>query len=279
MPDSRQAAADLGFRLGVCGRVGNQCLATGQHRAVRCQSVFPATDLFDQVGQIEIRLGQRPTRCEVSLAVKQRPELSVVVDGRVQQPVAKLPELGLLQQEISTHASVECFDRVDGKVVPRLHRGPRAGQLGVGPGLHDEHGRQTDHAGHQCHRHPGDGRAVPLRPPPGAAGERLTVSGHRLVGRPPLDVLGQRPARMVAVLGLRRHRLQADRLQRRVDRGVDLPGRSELAALDLPENLADVALERGPCRSAGSKAWHQGCKRRTAVQARSRSPTACSGLM
>ena len=45
--------------------------------------------------------------------------------------------------------------------------------------------------------------------------ERLAVGRHRLVGRPPLDVVGQRRHDGIAVLGPRCHRLKADRLQRR----------------------------------------------------------------
>ena len=64
-------------------------------------------------------------------------------------------------------------------------------------------------------------------------------------------------AARVAVLGLRRHRLQADGLQRRVDRGVELAGRREVALLDLAEDLADVALERG---LAGQQAIERGAE-------------------
>ena len=60
------------------------------------------------------------------------------------------------------------------------------------------------------------------------------------------------PARGVAVLGLQRHRLQADGFQGLVDRRVELPWRGELAPLDLAEDFADVvALER---RLAGQEA-------------------------
>ena len=40
----------------------------------------------------------------------------------------------------------------------------------------------------------GDRRAVPLRPPPRPPRQRLAPGRHRLVGHPPLDVVGQRPA-------------------------------------------------------------------------------------
>ena len=104
-------------------------------------------------------------------------------------------------------------------------------QLAVGPGLDARDGPQPDHAGHQRHRRGRHRRPVPPRPPPHPARDRLAPGRDRLVGHPPLDVVGQRPARGVAVLGLQRHRLEADRLQRPVDRRVELPRRRELAPL------------------------------------------------
>jgi hypothetical protein len=76
---------------------------------------------------------------------------------------------------------------------------------------------------------------------------RVAVGGDRLVGRPPLQLVGQRPARRVAVLRLQGHRPEADRLEGPLQRRLDLPGRGELAPLDLAEDLADVVpLEGGP---------------------------------
>ncbi len=73
---------------------------------------------------------------------------------------------------------------------------------------------------------------------------RGAVDRDRLVGRPPLDVVGEAPTGTVAVLEPRCHCLEADRIERRVDGGVTLPGARELAAPDLAKHLADVTLER-----------------------------------
>ena len=77
----------------------------------------------------------------------------------------------------------------------------------------------------------------------------LAPGRDRLVGHPPLDVLGQRPDRRIAVLRPRRHRLEADRLQRPVDRRVNPPGRRELPLADVAEEVEHLlALERRPAR-------------------------------
>ena len=45
---------------------------------------------------------------------------------------------------------------------------------------------------------------------PTRSGQGFAPGRDRLVGQPPLDVLGQRPGRGVAVLGPERHGLEAD---------------------------------------------------------------------
>ena len=87
--------------------------------------------------------------------------------------------------------------------------------------------------------------AVLARPAGQPHRRRGAVHRDRLVGRPPLDVVLQGQTGWVSLLGPRRHRLQADRLQRRIDARVELAGPRELAASDLAEHLADVALEGG----------------------------------
>ena len=105
---------------------------------------------------------------------------------------------------------------------------------------------------------------MPPRPAPRPPRQRLAPGGDRLVGQPPLHVLGQRLARAVAATGIRGHRLEADRLQRPVDRRVDGAGRRDVAcAGPRAMHLADVALQRRLARSAGSTAWRPGCRRRT----------------
>ena len=109
--------------------------------------------------------------------------------------------------------------------------------------------------------------------------EWLAPGRHRLVGHPALDVLDQLPGRGVAVGGLERHRLQADRLERTVDRRFDLPRSRELAALHGSKHRADVvALDRW---LSGQQTVQRGAQAEN-VAARpsaSRLPSACSGLM
>ena len=175
----------------------------------------------------------------VGLPTQQRRQLAVEVLGRPQQPVAQLLELVLLQQEVLADAGVERLDRLDRQVVPRLHRRLRAGQLVVGGGqrpvgvplpgqrpgdlglglrLHRQHRREPHHPREQRHGHRRHRRPVPIRPAADAPRERLAPGRDRLVGHPPLDVLGQRPATGIAIRRLRRHRLQADRFQGLVQR-------------------------------------------------------------
>ncbi len=108
--------------------------------------------------------------------------------------------------------------------------------------------RQHDHRRLEQTRPDGDAGAVLLRPADQPRRDRGAIDRDRLVGRPPLDLVGQGPTRRVAVLGPRRHRLEADRLERRVDGRVELSGSGEVAAADLAEDLADIALEGGPAR-------------------------------
>ena len=76
---------------------------------------------------------------------------------------------------------------------------------------------------------PGRG-AMPARPSGQATTPAIGQRGHRLVGHPSLDVIGQGARRGVAIVGLGRHGLEADRLERLVDPGIKLAGRRELAA-------------------------------------------------
>ena len=66
------------------------------------------------------------------------------------------------------------------------------------------------------------------------------MGGHRLVGQPVLQVFGQGPHRQIAILRLRRHRLQTDGLQRRRDLTADRARPNEAAAADLLQHSGDV---------------------------------------
>ncbi len=102
----------------------------------------------------------------------------------------------------------------------------------------------------------------PFEPP-------LGVRLDRLVGQPVLDVVGQGPRSGVATGWLGCHCLQADRLNRLVDRRVEPPGSHEFAPLDLMEHFADVQALRGvslgfwfllgvECRITGNRAIRWG---------------------
>ena len=104
---------------------GSAASARRARRAARCtasaSSLRPT--LRGQVGQLEVRLRQRPPRGDVGLLAEQGSELAVEVGRRLQQPVAQLLELVLLEQEVLADAGVEGLDRLDGQVVAGLHRG------------------------------------------------------------------------------------------------------------------------------------------------------------
>ena len=168
---------------------------------------------------------------------------------------------------------------------PRLARAcwSRVGQLAaaVGPGLHGRHGRQPDHAGQQRHGRRRHRRPVPPRPPPRPPRERLAPG--RSPARRPSTARRPRPGPGARRSGprARGHRLEADRLQRPVDRRVDLPrAAGTRPAARARSIVADVvALERRP---AGQQAVERGAQAvdvATAGPSRSRSPAACSGLM
>ena len=111
-------------------RLGRQRLAGGQDLPVGRQGVLLAADLVRQVGQLEVGLRQRPPRRQVRLLAEQGTELAVEVGRRLQQPVAQVLELLLLEQEVLADAGVERLDRVRRQLVPRLHRRTRLAELG-----------------------------------------------------------------------------------------------------------------------------------------------------
>ena len=129
--DGRQAAPDVGLDLQVGRRFGRQRLAGGEDLPVSRQRVLLLADLVRQVGQLEVRLPQRPPRGQVRLLAQQGTELAVEVAGRLQQPVAQVLELLLLEQEVLADAGVKRLDRVRRQLVPPAAR-TRLGELAVG---------------------------------------------------------------------------------------------------------------------------------------------------
>ena len=82
------------------------------------------------------------------------------------------------------------------------------------------------------------------RPPSGPSRPRLAVGRDRLVGHPALDVLGQGPAGAIPVLGPQGHGLEADRLQRPVDRGSRARGGGKSPRWTRGDHLDRIARER-----------------------------------
>ena len=88
-------------------------------------------------------------------------------------------------------------------------------------------------------------------PTAGPLGEGLWPGRDRFIGDQALDVFGQGARRGVAIERASRHRLQADRLERRGNVGNELPGSLEVTLPNGVQNRANiVALER---RSAGKQ--------------------------
>src|SRR5262249_38302548 len=105
------------------------------------------------------------------------------------------------------------------------------------------------------------GHQSPIPPSPSASplSDWFAPGGHRLVSRPALNVLSQRPCRSVAVFRPGGHGLLADSLQRPIYGRVKLPRRRELAPLYGAQQRAEVvAPER--CAS-GQQAVERGTER------------------
>ena len=87
--------------------------------------------LLGQLGQLEVRLRQRPPRGEVRLLAQERAELAVKIRRRLQEPVAQILELLFLEQKVFAHAGVECLDRIDGQIIAGLDLGVGGRQISV----------------------------------------------------------------------------------------------------------------------------------------------------
>jgi hypothetical protein len=75
-----------------------------QPRAASRQHLLLAADL---AGSLEVRGRQRPTRGDIRLLAPRGDELVVEVGVRLQEPVAQLLELVLLEEEVLADAGVE----------------------------------------------------------------------------------------------------------------------------------------------------------------------------
>ncbi len=104
---------------------------------------------------------------------------------------------------------------------------------------------QGDDGGDHQSRRGRHRRDVAAYPTPCPTCQGLRIGRDRLVGRPTLDILGQRPATGVATIGPGRHGHEADGFEGRIDRRIEGARRAELATPDGPDDFADVALERG----------------------------------
>ena len=123
------------------------------------------------------------------------------------------------------------------------------------------HGREDDCG---C---PGHVRFMPPSPPRYPSQQGVAVGPHRFVGQPPLQVIGQRPSRLVSVFRSDRHRLQANGLECRRNRGIHLSGSLEGARANLGQDAACHPLGRVACRSRRSRASRPGYRCRLPGQA------------
>ncbi len=85
---------------------------------------------------------------------------------------------------------------------------------------------------------------MPRGPSSHPPGQGFAPGRDRLVGHPPLDILGQRPARVVTVLGPKRHGLEADRLPRFIDGGINTARWLKVAAPYGLQDLGHIAFDR-----------------------------------
>ncbi len=161
-------------------------------------------------------------RAAVGLILEEALELAEEFPRLVQQLGAQPVELGFFEEEVLADTGVERLDGVHGEVEPSPLAVVGGREIAVGPLLHREHHGQAGQ-GHQQRRGDGDRRRPPPpHPPPGPLDHWFGPGQDRLVGHPPLDVLGQRSYRGVAIRRLERHRLEADRLECRRNRTVHL---------------------------------------------------------
>ena len=245
----------------------------------------------------------RPAPAATGVRLARQQALQLAVERRPHRAGAgpQLLELVLLQQEVLADAGVVPPDRLDRQIEPlalslvgRLEVGvgpvtlalamPRSTlacrQLGVGPRLDRQHRRRPASATSTA----AAAAVTPVRfrrQPTASARVQRLAPGRRPARRPSTARCPRPgPGRSVAVLGPRRHRLEADRLQRRVDRRVELPRRREFAPLHGAKHRRRRRRPRTAAgRSAGSRAWRRGCRRRCAGRAARGRRSACSGLM
>ena len=179
--DGRQAAADVDRRRRVGPRRRPPAPRARQHPRCAASASSVAADLA-RVSSATSKFAcrQRPPRGQVRLPAQQRPELAVELGGRLQQPVAQLLELVLLEQEVLADAGVEGLDGLDGQIVAGLHRGLERRQLGVGRGQAVV-GRRSAGQARRCRPWPAP--APPAPPParprrrPGPTAAAVTAAG------------------------------------------------------------------------------------------------------
>ena len=169
--------------LGDVRAVAGESLVKGRRRLQRFERLVPPADRSVDPADAEGGRGGVGTDGGVVAALPE--EVAVVILGRVEQLLAERLEARHVEQAALA----------DGGEVA-VHRGAGLAEVGLGLGALavDQHGahREADDRGRRQHRGAGGGRAVAAAPAGEADRERLAVDRDRLVGRPPLDVLGQR---------------------------------------------------------------------------------------
>src|SRR5262249_55191467 len=95
--------------------------------------------------------------------------------------------------------------------------------------------------GQEHRRRRGRQRPVLAQPAACAQTERLGISADWLIRKPTLDVLAQSQARVVPILPVRGHGLEANRFERPVYRGLDLSGWRKITLDDVVDQGAQIA--------------------------------------
>ena len=232
-------------------RLGRQRLPRRQHRPMCCQSVAPGGRPCRSARPARSSIApapaakRRPSPCPARRRACHRSPKPISRAGRASSlnfsslskkssltPVWNVLIASTARSYRACTAAFELFSSALAAARACWHssRVSATGTAAVGRRLHGEHRRQAPP--------PPPAPPQPRRSPPcGAARasaparrvERLSPGRDRLVGHPAIQIVGQRPGRGVAILGLRRHGLQADGLQSLVERRLDAGTAVEIA--------------------------------------------------
>ena len=228
--DRQVAVGQPAAKLVIRGLCGGERFPQGLGRAKCLDRLAERADFLGDLAHAEVGIGQLAAELGIVAALVH--ETLVVRERVIEQLLPEPPDIDgilLLEQRVFTDAR---------QVI--IHGMLSRDEIGLGllanlgfPAPCAVHDNDADRRGQGDPDQRGDGRKGPgsvlTEPAPEPLEPLLGVRLDRLVGQPVLDVVGQGPGRAVAILGLERHRLQADGFQSLGDRGVELPRLRELA--------------------------------------------------